>query len=53
MRHVTETVLYEFVDEKSVDDRELTVPQKTTLHNSASQCIRKVTSQAVSDQQVS
>ena len=51
-RHMTETVLYEFVDEKSEDDRELTLSQKTTLHNSASQCIRKATSHAVSDQQV-
>ena len=52
MRHVTETVLYEFVDEKSEDDRELTLYQKTTLHNSASQCIRKATSHAVTEQQV-
>ena len=51
-RHMTETVLYEFVDEKSEDDRELTLSQKTTLHNSASQCIRKATSHAVSDHQV-
>lgn len=37
----TKSVFYEFVDEISEEDSELTFHQKTILHESASTCIRK------------
>lgn len=41
IRKETESVFYEFVDESSEEDSELTFHQKTVLHNSASTCIRE------------
>lgn len=41
IRKQTESVFYEFVDERSEEDPELTFHQKTVLHNSVSTCIRE------------
>ena len=40
-RRQTESVFYEFVDERSQEDPELTFYERTVLHNLASTCIRE------------
>ena len=42
MRDQTSFIFYEFLDEKSTDDRELTESERSRLHNSASSHIREI-----------
>ena len=41
-RRLTEVVLYEYIDEKSLDDQELTYDERSLIHESTSECIRDV-----------
>ena len=53
MRHQTSLIFYEFLDEKTNDDSELTESERSCLHNSASSHIREIcTRQAYGQEQV-
>lgn len=49
----TSAIFYEYIDERSSDDRDLSDSQRAYLHNSASSCIREIRSrEACSEEQL-